>query len=152
VEQYEAGKLKVPAELTVPSQPLNNGLPRLLTKDEIRGHKDLETQASEVRARPVQPTELYSALNSFLVAAVLLAFFTLAPKTGRVFALMLILDGGSRYLMEMIRVEPAVLGKLSFSMVLGAGLVLAGILMWIGCGMIGQAGRDRAAAATASPA
>jgi phosphatidylglycerol:prolipoprotein diacylglycerol transferase len=135
-EQYAEGELHVPPELTVPSQPLKNGLPRLLTKNEIRGHKDLEALAAGVRARPVQPTELYSAFNSFLVAGILLVFFSLAPTPGRVFALMLVLDGGSRYLLEMIRVEPPVWGNQSFSMVLGAAFVVSGILMWIGCGVI----------------
>ena len=44
-----------------------------------------------------------------------------------VFALMLMLEGASRYTLEMIRVEPAVLlDKLSFSMVISIGLVIAG--------------------------
>jgi phosphatidylglycerol:prolipoprotein diacylglycerol transferase len=150
-EQYAEGELRVPPELTDPSHPLrHNGLPRLLTKDEIRGHKNLEALAAGVRARPVQPTELYSAFNSFFVAGILLVFFSLSPTPGRVFALMLILDGGSRYLLEMIRVEPPVLGKLSFSMVLGAAFVAAGILMWIGCGVIAR--QRGVASANASPA
>jgi prolipoprotein diacylglyceryltransferase len=47
---------------------------------------------------------------------------------------MLLLEGASRYIMEMIRVEPAVLGKQSFSMVLSAALFAAGIIMWWACG------------------
>jgi phosphatidylglycerol:prolipoprotein diacylglycerol transferase len=152
VEQYERGELKVPAELTDPAHPLRNGLPRLLTKDEIRGHKDRETLAASVRARPVQPTELYSAFNSFLVAGILLVFFSLSPTPGRVFALMLILDGGSRYLLEMIRVEPPVWGNQSFSMILGAAFVVSGILMWIGCGVIARQRGIPATPASASPA
>jgi len=150
VEQYEASKLKVPAELTVPSQPLNNGLPRLLTKEEIRGHKDLEALAAGVHARAVQPTELYSAFNSFLVAGILLVFFSLAPIPGRVFALLLILDGGSRYILEMVRVEPAVVWKLSFSMVLGAVFVIAGVLMWWGCGVMAKQRGERVLVAPAA--
>jgi len=96
-------------------------------------HKDLETLADSLRAKPVHPTELYSAFNSFLVAAILLAYFSLTPAAGRVFGLMLILEGASRYILEMIRVEPPVLGNMSFSMVLSAGLVAAGIVMWLAC-------------------
>jgi hypothetical protein len=33
-------------------------------------------------------------------------------------------------------VEPAVVWKLSFSMVLGAVCVIAGLLMWWGCGVM----------------
>jgi phosphatidylglycerol:prolipoprotein diacylglycerol transferase len=148
-EQYGEGELQVPPQLTVPKEPLKNGLPRLLSKEEIRGHKDLEALAAGVRARPVQPTELYSAFNSFFVAGILLVFFSVARTPGRVFALMLILDGGSRYILEMIRVEPEVWGKQSFSMVLGAAFVAAGILMWIGCGVVAGRGSRRVTAAPA---
>ena len=47
---------------------------------------------------------------------------------------MLILEGFSRYLLEMVRVEPPVWGNLSLSMVIGLGLVIAGVLMWWACG------------------
>jgi phosphatidylglycerol:prolipoprotein diacylglycerol transferase len=135
VEQYEEGKISAPPELTNPAEPLRNGLPRLLSKEEIRGNVKLETLANLQHARPVHPTEIYSAFNSFLVAGVLLAFFSLAPAPGRAFALMLVLEGASRYIMEMIRVEPAVFGTKtqSFSMILSAGLVVAGALMWLAC-------------------
>jgi phosphatidylglycerol:prolipoprotein diacylglycerol transferase len=136
VEQYENGELTVPPELTDPKHPLRSGLPRLLTKEEIRGNKTLEQLADQQRAKPVHPTELYSAFNSFLVAGVLVAFFSLAPAPGRVFALMLLLEGASRYIMEMIRVEPPVFGTRtqSFSMILAASFVVSGAIMWIACG------------------
>jgi len=142
VEQYENGEIDVPDKLDSSGKvitlkdaahPLANGLPRLLTKEEIRDHKELENYADSLRAKPVHPTELYSAFNSFLVAAILLAYFSLTPAAGRVFGLMLILEGASRYILEMIRVEPPVLGNMSFSMVLSAGLVAAGIVMWLAC-------------------
>jgi phosphatidylglycerol:prolipoprotein diacylglycerol transferase len=147
VEQYEKGEIVIPSELTdpehlIPRVPAEPGhvvvnpsplLPRLWTKDEVR-RKSLEKLADSVQAKPVNPTELYSAFNAFLIAAILLAFFSLNPNAGRVFALMLILKGASRYTLEMIRVEPPVLGNLSFSMVLSIILILAGILMWFACG------------------
>jgi hypothetical protein len=34
----------------------------------------------------------------------------------------------------MVRVEPPVWGKLSLSMVIGLGLVIAGVMMWWACG------------------
>ncbi len=163
VEQYENGEISVPPELTDPTQPLP--MPRLLLRNDIdSGIRQLErltpqqkdrnpgwsaqlerlktaqrlypTLTATLRAKPVHPTELYSAFNSFLVAAVLLAFFSLTPASGRVFALMLLLEGASRYIMEMIRVEPPVFGTKtqSFSMILSAGLVIAGVLMWFACG------------------
>ena len=141
VQQYEDGELTVPPELTDPKHPLHSGLPRLLTKEEIRGNHALEQLADQQRAKPVHPTELYSAFNSFLVAGVLVAFFSLAPVPGRVFALMLLLEGASRYIMEMIRVEPPVFGTKtqSFSMILSAAFVVIGVLMWFGCGHLRSA-------------
>jgi phosphatidylglycerol:prolipoprotein diacylglycerol transferase len=141
VEQYEKGEIDVPNQFKDPLHPLSNGLPRLLTNEEVR-KLGLKNQADQLHAKPVHPTELYSAFNSFLAAAVLLAFFSLAPAPGRVFALMLLLEGASRYIMEMIRVEPNVWGKQSFSMVLSAGLFAAGIVMWWACGQFKpQSGR-----------
>jgi phosphatidylglycerol:prolipoprotein diacylglycerol transferase len=136
VEQYERNEITVPPQLTDPAHPLPNGLPRLLSKEEIRKNPELSRLASTLRAKPVHPTELYSAFNSFLVAALLVAFFSLAPAPGRVFALMLVLEGVSRYILEMIRVEPPVLGNLSFSMVLGLAFAVLGVLMWLLCGRL----------------
>jgi phosphatidylglycerol:prolipoprotein diacylglycerol transferase len=167
VEQYERGEISVPPELTDPTRPLNNGMPRLLLKNEIAsGIRELEnltpkqkeripdwsaqlerlktaqrvypTVAPTLHAKPVHPTELYSSFNSFLVAALLVAFFSLAPAPGRVFALMLVLEGVSRYTLEMIRVEPPVWGNLSFSMVLGLAFAILGILMWLLCGRLAK--------------
>jgi phosphatidylglycerol:prolipoprotein diacylglycerol transferase len=138
VEQYEEREIEVDPRLTDPAHPLKNGLPRLLSKEEIRGHRDLEALAAPLRAKPVHPTELYSAFNSFLVAGILLAYFSMRPAAGRVFGLMLVLEGASRYVMEMIRVEPAVVWKMSFSMVLSAIFVVLGIVMWWGCGRLGK--------------
>jgi phosphatidylglycerol:prolipoprotein diacylglycerol transferase len=163
VEQYEKGEISVPPELTDPTQPLPDGMPRLLLSNDIdSGIRQLEkltpqqkdrnpgwvaqlerlktaqrlypTLTPSLHAKPVHPTEIYSAFNSFLTAAVLLAFFSLAPAPGRVFALMLLLEGASRYIMEMIRIEPNVWGKQSFSMILSAALVISGVLMWFACG------------------
>ena len=138
VEQYEKGEIPVPPELTDPTRPLPNGLPSLLSKEQIRKSPELSKLASTLHAKPVHPTELYSAFNSFLVAAALVAFFSLAPAPGRVFALMLVLEGVSRYTLEIIRVEPAVWGHLSFSMVLGVGFAILGVLMWLLCGRLAK--------------
>jgi prolipoprotein diacylglyceryltransferase len=153
----------VPAELTDPTRPLPNGMPRLLLKNDIDGRihqlerlndpqkaknpgwaaelerlKTLQgrypTLTADLHAKPVHPTEIYSAFNAFLIAAVCLAYFSLRPSPGRVFALMLILKGMSRFTLEMIRVEPPVLGNMSFSMVVSVGLLIVGVVMWLACG------------------
>jgi phosphatidylglycerol:prolipoprotein diacylglycerol transferase len=105
-----------------------------------------------LRAKPVHPTELYSAFNAFFIAAVCLAFLSLNPPAGRVFALMLILKGTSRYIMEMIRVEPPVWGPLSFSMVVSLGLIAAGILMWLTVPRLTNRGRTPGFSVVPKPA
>jgi len=87
----------------------------------------------------VHPAQLYSAFNAFLIAAVLLAYFTIPHIPGRAFAWMLILKGVSRFLLEMIRTEPAVLGPMSFSMVVSLVLIVLGIVMWFIFGRIAAA-------------
>jgi phosphatidylglycerol---prolipoprotein diacylglyceryl transferase len=141
-DEFKAGKFGVPESLTNPNyqlprranDPAAPALPKLLTKEEVRKAPALEALSKGVRAKPVHPTEIYSAFNAFFIAGVVLVYFSLTPAPGRVFALMMILKGLSRYVMEMIRVEPAVWGPLSFSMVVSLGLVVGGIVMWLACG------------------
>ena len=67
----------------------------------------------------------------FALAGLLLAYLTLKPTPGKVFALMLILYPITRFILEMLRAEPAVwwIGNygLSFSMVLSLFLTPLGI-------------------------
>lgn len=103
---------------------------------------DLRALAGSERSHEVHPAQLYSTFNAFLIAAVCVAFFTLPHAPGRVFALMLILDGGTRYILEMLRAEPPVVTiahyGLSFSMVLGALLVVAGAVLWFVFGKLAE--------------
>jgi len=132
LDQYDHGQLTVPAELQTPTGPLNPYLPPMTTDATLR------VLASKTSALPVHPTQLYSSFTCFLLAALLIAYLSLPHITGRVFALMLILEGLARYVLELIRVEPAVWtiqlhGQsygLSISMILGLTLVVAGIAMW----------------------
>lgn len=114
------------------------GIPILKPATEVRRDPKLAALAEANRARPVHATELYSVLNALLICAALVAFLTLAPAPGRVFALMLVLKGITRFLLEMIRVEPPVLGRMSFSMVVSVGLMAAGALMWVVCGLVAR--------------
>ncbi len=45
-------------------------------------------------------------------------------------ALMLMLDGGTRYLLELVRVEPPVIGHMSLGMVEGPIILIAGTILW----------------------
>ena len=79
---------------------------------------------------PVHAAQLYSTLTCFILAALLVAYYSMPHTAGRVFALMLILEGGTRFLLELLRVEPPVIGSFSLSMVLGLMLVGLGIILW----------------------
>jgi phosphatidylglycerol:prolipoprotein diacylglycerol transferase len=139
MEQVASGQIKnVPDALYVTTE---SGGSRLITPDELRAKAALAPLAQAQHSLPVHPSQAYSAITGFILTALLVAFLTLAPAPGRVFALMLILEGGTRFLLEMLRVEPAILGtgthKLSFlppmsvSMVIAACLFVAGIVLWL---------------------
>jgi len=132
VEQYQQGKLVAPMELQSPLGLMNPHNPPISTDPNLRA------KAAAALSLPVHPTQLYSAFTAFLLCGLLIAYLGLPHADGRVFALMLILEGIARYVLELIRVEPSVVtlrvhGQaygLSISMVLGVIVALAGLLMW----------------------
>lgn len=95
---------------------------------------------SRLHSLPVHPAQIYSSFNAFFLTAVLVAFFHYRHYAGRGFALMMILLGASRFVLETIRDEPARIGNFSFSMIVGSGLCLAGIALWF---LIPYLGRRR---------
>jgi phosphatidylglycerol:prolipoprotein diacylglycerol transferase len=132
VEQYQQGKLAAPADLQSTAGLMNPRIPP------ISNSPNLRAEAAAASSLPVHPTQLYSAFTAFLLCGLLIAYLSLPHADGRVFALMLILEGFSRYVLEMIRVEPSVItlhfhGQpygLSISMIFGIVAALAGIIMW----------------------
>jgi phosphatidylglycerol:prolipoprotein diacylglycerol transferase len=138
LDQFDKRKLNVPPELMTET---DSGRVRLKTMEEAKADPVsaalLRTHTPGVtESLPVHPSQLYSAVNAFLIAAVLVAYFTMQPAPGRVFALMMILKGLTRFLLEMIRAEPAVIGNLSFSMVVSIPLFLGGVVMWLAVGKL----------------
>jgi phosphatidylglycerol---prolipoprotein diacylglyceryl transferase len=149
VEQFDQGRLTPPPPL------LTETSRRTLTlappdSPAIQSDPRLRALADQSKSLPVQPTQLYSAFTAFLLAALLIAYLGLPHIDGRVFALMLILEGIARYVLEMIRVEPSVLNVtfrgetygLSISMILGAAIVIAGLAMWILLSVMTAPSRD----------
>lgn len=132
VDQYEADQLDAPAALKsqTPDGRLVLTPPGLLESDPLK-----RQLASQQHSLPVHPAQLYSAFTAFLLAAVLVALFTLPHAQGSLFMLMLVLEGSSRFVLELLRAEPAVaesaFGGLSISMIISLGLVCAGILGWL---------------------
>ena len=132
-------------EITVPPELLNDkGVPRSI--EDIQSDRLLSDSqksalvslAKSQKALPVHPAELYSTITALLIAAFLVAYFTLPHAPGRVFALMLIVEGISRFLLETVRAEPVgtffghhIFGQLTF----GEGLAIVnfalGVVLWI---------------------
>jgi phosphatidylglycerol:prolipoprotein diacylglycerol transferase len=148
-DEFLSGMLKsVPQELQVTS---NDGSVRLVTRDELaRGFviprqsgdpaasidPQAKVLAAEQKSLPLHPAQLYSAFTAFLIAGITLVFFTLSHAPGRGFALMLMLEGSTRFILELLRVEPAVEGNFSLSMILGIALAALGVLLWIIFGLL----------------
>lgn len=158
-EDVQLHRITPPRELLVPTA---DGDERLLTKDEIRSGEvnahangglvvpvaaNARALAVTQHSLPVHPAQLYSTFTAFLIAAIALCFITLHRTPGRAFALMLMLEGASRFVLEMLRVEPAVLGPMSLSMVIGLGLAVLGVALWIVFGLLDRPGRDQAISA-----
>jgi phosphatidylglycerol:prolipoprotein diacylglycerol transferase len=102
-----------------------------ISADKIRSDPALTALAAQNRSLPVQPAQVYSTISAFLLAGLLIAYYSLAPVPGRVFALMLTLEGFNRFILELLRVEPPVWGRFSFSMIVGLLLSLTGIFLWL---------------------
>ena len=140
-EFYRGNLTNVPMQLLVPAK---DGSVRLISRDEFqRGYyfdsiTSLRTPitpeqrqlAAGQHSESLLPAQLYSAFTAFLIAAIALTFFTLPHAPGRGFALMLMLEGSTRYVLELLRVEPAVIGVFSLSMIIGAGVAALGVLLW----------------------
>jgi phosphatidylglycerol:prolipoprotein diacylglycerol transferase len=151
-------------EITVPPELLNaNGIPRSI--EEIENDRTIDaTRRAELvklaqsqRALPVHPAELYSTFTALLIAAFLVAYFTLPHAPGRVFALMLIVEGISRFLLETVRAEPVgtffgyhIFGRLTFGEGTSILIVAMGVIMWVVFGWKRLWGEEVAPAAAAA--
>ena len=138
IEQYRAGEIQPPPELLD-----RDGMPRGI--EEIQADRSLSAErkaalvslANAQHALPVHPAEVYSTLTAWLIAALLVAYFTLPHAPGRVFALMLVLEGVSRFLLETVRAEPVgtlfgyhIFGPLTYSEGLSIPIALLGVALW----------------------
>jgi phosphatidylglycerol---prolipoprotein diacylglyceryl transferase len=138
-QQFDDGQLKVNESLVVRTafdkEKMEAFLlkhPRLAEKGELKTPEQ-RTMAAGSWSNPVHPTQIYSTITALLVAGACVAYFTLAPAAGRVFGLMLVMEGAGRFTIENLRVEPPVLTfgpfAWSMSMTIGAGLIVGGTVM-----------------------
>src|SRR6185436_2608572 len=130
--QYARGELAPPTALTV-GVP-GREAPLLIDPWIVKTSPAMSAAAASTRSLPLHPAQLYSTFTALLIAAILVCYFSLRPPPGRVMALMLMLEGTTRFLLEMLRAEPPVVTVFghgwSLSMVLGALLLLAGAILW----------------------
>jgi phosphatidylglycerol:prolipoprotein diacylglycerol transferase len=125
MEEYERNQLKTPVPDDVLSQPNIWGERYPLPVEEVGPRPELTSN-------PLHPAQLYSAFTAFLLAAMLFAYFTLPHVPGRVFALMMAVEGLCRYLLELVRGEPRdyLHHTASLGMVQGILIAAAGLALW----------------------
>ena len=127
MEQVSDGRLIPPAALM---QEDIRGYLHLVPPLEAAKDPKLAQIVAQQHALGVHPTQLYSSFTGFLLAALLLAYTPFSRRPGRVFALMLMIEPVTRFLLESLRVEPAVMGNMSVSMLLAIPQFALGILLW----------------------
>jgi prolipoprotein diacylglyceryltransferase len=122
----------------------------------------LRQLAAEQHSDWLHPAQVYSTITAWIIAALLVAYFTMPHVPGRAFALMLIIEAPARFLLEMLRSEPPVVGpgsdpphltflpNMSFSMVLSIGLFVTGVILWFAF-RTGRTGAEPAVAGDESP-
>jgi phosphatidylglycerol:prolipoprotein diacylglycerol transferase len=144
-DQFDRGEISPPAELLVET---SSGRVRLARIEELKHDPGARQLARQQHSLPLHPAQIYSAITAFLIAGITLTYFTLPHVVGRGFALMLMLEGVTRFILEMLRVEPAVWGTpWSLSMWLGVGMVVLGAGLWVAFGKM-----DTVPSAQAAPA
>ena len=148
LDDYEHAKVTPPPVLY--QQDLIKNTSRLMKPEQIKAQHDLAATADSQRSLPVINTQLISTVTALLIAAVATAFFTLGKTPGRGFAVMMMLEGLTRFLIEGMRVEPAVWGPLTLSMLIGLGVSLGGVTLWVAAGLRKQMD-DQGSPAFATP-
>ncbi|MGE5607713.1 MAG: prolipoprotein diacylglyceryl transferase [Bacillota bacterium] len=146
VDQFLKGQVKPDPRLLEDA----NGRLQLRDVEDIEKDPQLRALARSEWSKPVHPAQFYSTFTSFLIAGITFAYLTLRRAPGRAAAWMLILEGGSRFLLEMVRAEPAVVGPMSLSMIIGLGLMVLGIGLWFVFGKLSSEGPAVRAAVAAA--
>ena len=129
LEDFREGHVTPPAELM---QRGDDGRARLVKPEIVEKTPNLREIAAAQWSRPLINTQLISTVTASLIAIATFFFFTLYTTPGKGFALMLMLEGTTRTLIEGLRVEPTVpgFGPLTLSMLIGIGVALSGVAFW----------------------
>jgi phosphatidylglycerol---prolipoprotein diacylglyceryl transferase len=134
-DEYRNGEVNPPAELMYSVDDGGRGIysPQQLKKADDTARLML---AARQQSLPLHPAQLYTTITALLLAAMLVAFYSIPHTPGMVFAMMMVLEGIARFVLELLRVEPPVVYVhgygLSLSMVLGIVIAVFGaILGWV---------------------
>ena len=81
---------------------------------------------------PVQPTQLYSAFDGFILVALLSAYYPLRRRDGEVMALLMVTYPITRFLIEYLRNdEGAIFAGLTISQNISILTLLGGLAFWV---------------------
>jgi len=153
LREVSLGQIQVPSDLMTRSGPQflesqQDMANRPFTPEEIAmytkhsGDTSLDTASRSARSVPIHPAQLYSTFTALLLAGICVAYFTLPHAPGQVMGLMLAMEGLSRFLLETLRVEPAVrtIAGVDFSVSMLVGLLICGvgIILWTAFGLFSR--------------
>ncbi|HQY88866.1 MAG TPA: prolipoprotein diacylglyceryl transferase [Tepidisphaeraceae bacterium] len=141
VEQFEQGKIKPPPSLF--THDIRTGEPMLLSRHDALANPLTRDAALNSRSLRVHPTQLYSTITALLIAASCVTFFGIRKSAGLVFSLMLVMEGVGRFCIEMLRTNDPLFFKqtsfpITYSMSIGVGLIVAGMVTWFLFSKFGQ--------------
>lgn len=142
VGQVQEGKIHPPRDLLT---EMPGGEVRLMTTKEVAADPKLKELAAKEHSLGVHPTQIYSSLTGFLIAALLLAFRPFSKVPGHGFALMLMIEPITRFLIELLRVEPPVefIRQFGLSMSLSMALAIPQFFLGLGLWFLFNAMRQR---------
>ncbi len=83
------------------------------------------------RSLPVHPTQLYSALDGFLLLALLTAYFPVRRRDGEVMALLMVTLPITRFLIEILRDDdPVVFAQMTIAQLISVAIFTGGLAFW----------------------
>lgn len=86
---------------------------------------------TDLRSLPVHPTQIYAAIDGFILVALLLAYYPLRKRDGEVMALLMITYPITRFLIEIIRGDEGVfVAGMTTSEALSVGIFAMGVGFW----------------------
>lgn len=87
--------------------------------------------ATSLRSLPVHPTQLYSAIDGFVLLLLLSAYYPLRRRDGEVMALLMVTYPITRFLIEFLRNDEAVFfAGMTISQNISVVLLAGGLLYW----------------------